>query len=162
MPDYTWKQTLQEVTVTIPVPEGTRAKLAKVDIGAKSIKASLITRETPFIDGELYNNVRVDDSTWTIVDQKELVITLEKVNQTEWWPHVITSDPKIDVTKIQPESSNLSDLDPETRAMVEKMMYDQRQKEQGQPTADELKKQQMFEQFKKQHPEMDFSNVEIN
>lgn len=167
---YVWTQTLSELSVIVPLPNNTRGKDLNVVIGKNTLKVGLkamgdgstMKGEGPIVDNKLYKTIIVDDSFWTIEDGNRLVLTLTKSNQMEWWECVCLGDPTINLQKVQPENSQLSDLDGETRQTVEKMMYDQRQKALGLPTAEEAKKFEILDKFKKSHPEMDFSQCKFN
>lgn len=116
----------------------------------------------PLIDGKLHATVRADDSFWQI-DRAEGTVSvhLDKMDRMNWWSCVVEGHEEVDLQKVEPDNSRLDDLDGETRGMVEKMMYDQRQKAAGKPTSDEQQKTAMLDKFKKQHPELDFSNVKM-
>lgn len=157
---YSWTQQLTELEIEIHFPEGTKSRDLIVDIQKKKLKIGLKNSD-PILDGELFNQVKPEECSWTL-DKGVVTITLFKINTMEWWPKVVNSEPEIDTKKINPDSSKLSDLEGETRAMVEKMMYDQRQREMGKPTSDEQKKQDVLNKFMQQHPEMDFSNCKFN
>jgi hypothetical protein len=158
---YTWTQSLSEVTVNIKVPPGTKAKMLNVDIKNNSLKVGMKGQSEPIIDGSFHKRVFLDDTLWQMVDG-DLVLFLSKDNKMEWWKCVMQGDPEINTQKVQPENSKLSDLDGETRQTVEKMMFDQRQKQMGLPSSEELNKQEMMSKFMKAHPEMDFSKAKFN
>ncbi|KAK3180471.1 hypothetical protein K4F52_008199 [Lecanicillium sp. MT-2017a] len=162
---YKWTQTISEVDINFNVPGNMKSKDLVIDIKKQKLTAG-IKGQDPIIAGDLPHTILVDDSTWTLSSNadgtKTVEIHLDKVNKMEWWAHIVTNAPKIDVTKIQPDNSKLSDLDGETRGMVEKMMFDQRQKEQGLPSSDEQKKMDILKKFQEQHPEMDFSKAKMN
>jgi len=164
---YTWTQTLQELCITVPLPTNTRGKDLTVIISKNHLKIALKTAaagSNPIIvDDALTKSIIVDDSFWTVEDNgSKLVLTLQKLNGMDWWEAPCLSDPKINLRHVQPENSQLSDLDGETRQTVEKMMYDQREKALGLPTSEEEKKLEILEKFKRAHPEMDFSQAKIN
>ncbi|CAI5740804.1 unnamed protein product [Peronospora destructor] len=158
---YVWTQTLQEAQVNFAVPEGTKSRQVDVDFRAGKLKVGLRGGET-FVDGLLYNKVKVDDSFWTLEDSNRICVYLQKDNQMEWWKTIIQGDAEIDTQKVQPENSKLGDLDSDTRQTVEKMMFDQRQKAMGLPTSEDMQKQEVLQKFMAQHPEMDFSKAKIN
>ncbi|KAM0032666.1 putative CS domain, HSP20-like chaperone, NudC family [Helianthus debilis subsp. tardiflorus] len=161
MENYSWVQSLQEVNVTIPVPPGTKSRFVECEIKKNRIKVGL-KGQPPILEGELYKSVKTDDSFWSLEDQKAIAILLTKQDQMEWWKFLVKGEPEIDTQKVEPENSKLADLDPETRSTVEKMMFDQRQKQMGKPTSDEMQKQDILKKFMAEHPEMDFSRAKIN
>ncbi|GLJ12827.1 hypothetical protein SUGI_0198530 [Cryptomeria japonica] len=159
--NYSWTQTLSEVTITIPLTPGTVRRLIICEIKKNSIKAGLKGKHL-ILNGELSKPVKADDCFWSIEDGKVLSILLTKQNQMEWWNCVVKGEPAINTQKVEPENSKLSDLDAETRQTVEKMMFDQRQKAMGLPTSEEQQKQEILKKFMAQHPEMDFSKAKIS
>lgn len=157
---YAFSQTLAEVTVVIPVPPGTKGRMVDVTISRSKLKAGL-KGQPPIIDAQLTAPVKPDDSSWMVADGDTVEITLAKVDKMAWWKAVVEGDPEINLQQVEPENSKLTDLDGETRATVEKMMWDQRQKQLGLPTSEEAQRQEMLKKFMSQHPEMDFSNAKF-
>jgi hypothetical protein len=62
---YQWKQELGEVDLIVPVPNGTRGKDLIVVIQKKKLSVGLKGQDK-ILDGELCQEIKVEDSTWTI------------------------------------------------------------------------------------------------
>lgn len=165
--NYIWTQTLEEVNVTVPLEGNIRAKDLTVDLGMNKVYIAKKDKSRIYIDDEWYDKIHVDDSLWTVEEgengTKYLNITLVKWRNTmTWWDCLVKSEPKIDTQKINPEPSQLSDLDGEMKGQVSKMMFDMKQKQAGLPSSDELEKQEKMKAFMKAHPELDFSKAKFS
>eukprot|EP00056_Hartaetosiga_gracilis_P016651 m.5586 g.5586 ORF g.5586 m.5586 type:complete len:152 (-) comp4413_c0_seq1:98-553(-) len=75
----TWSQTLEEVTICVNVPEGTRTKELKIDINPSALSVKL--KDQPIMDGLLFATIVEDNSCWTLEDRKLVRIYLSKSNK---------------------------------------------------------------------------------
>lgn len=137
-----------------------------VTLGINEVKVALKAKPNePLLQGKWHKKINSGDSFWNIDrdgDKSTLNINIEKFEGKNWWTSLIQGDIEIDTQKVEPENSKLSDLDGDTRSTVEKMMFDQAQKQKGLPTSEEMEKKQKLQAFMDAHPEMDFSNAKFS
>jgi hypothetical protein len=62
---YSWRQSLQDVDVVVPVPKGTRARGLIVVIAKKKLSVGLKGKD-PIMTGDLSHEIKVEESTWTL------------------------------------------------------------------------------------------------
>ena len=149
MNGYSWSQTEEEVVVSVPLPEGTTGKQVEVLITPTTFRCGLKSAGAAgaVLGGPLYKPIKAEDSTWTVEGRKLLGVTLCKTNMKyeEWWPHVCTNEPQMDVKTLIPPSKHVKDMDSGAQATVAKMMFDQEQKRKGLPTSDETKASELLQ-----------------
>lgn len=97
--NYTWKQTLEEVTISIVLPAGTRGKdvVCKIDNKHLLVKVNATT----VLDGELSQPVKASECTWSIEDRKLLVIVLQKLKRHDSWPSLIVGQQDVDAVTLE-------------------------------------------------------------
>ena len=128
--NYTWTQTKSDVTLFVDLADNTKSRDIKVKFSVN--KLSVCIKGETKVEGNLFMDIKIETSTWYL-DQEEskniLIIELDKNKENEWWKTVIKGDREIIVEKVTPDNEYIGNLDQETRMTVDKMLFDQRIKE---------------------------------
>lgn len=142
--NYKWSQSITDVTVQLTLDKPTRSKELNVELKYDKISIRRKENNSIIIEGNFYDNVKVDDSAWNIEDGRAIILNLEKA-QENIWKSVIKGDEEIDATKVD-NTKNLDEFDDETQGALRKIIYEQNRKAQGLPTTEEEKQQDILKQ----------------
>ncbi|KAJ8401436.1 hypothetical protein AAFF_G00383550 [Aldrovandia affinis] len=129
---YFWKQTAEDITVTVHLPDDT----TKEDIQFKLCEDSLsvgIQGYTPLIEGHLHALVDPTASTWISKDSKILEVFLQKDSVGHMWPELVIGDGREESVL----SQNLTDVTAED-------MIDNPEKDKASCNAQELEDCDIF------------------
>eukprot|EP00501_MAST-03F_sp_TOSAG23-6_P001036 GSMAST32.ASY1.ANO1.1078.1 assembled CDS len=168
--NYWWTQTLDDVTVNIPVPFGTKSKDINCAFSTDKICIRLDNSESSnvrLLDGVFDMAVRPSECLWQIEDsifqtsERIITLTLDKKVST-WWKSVLKGHQEIDCTKVD-STQKLETYNSETQAAIRKIMFDQSQKAKGLPSSDEIKTKTLLETAMKAPgaPNLDISATRI-
>lgn len=146
---YTWTQSLEDVTIQLNVPEGTKSKdldcritTAHIRVGWKNDRSAV-----PLLDGDLPEKIRVDESVWSLEGNRTLQLSLEKIKPT-WWASAFTGDSEIDTSRVD-STRKIDEYDATTQGAIRKAMFDQQQQQRGLRSSDDLILEQMLAKAKR-------------
>lgn len=77
---YKWSQDLNDITLQVDLPKGTRARDVEVKFDVKKLFVR-IKGQDPVLDGELFEHVHKERCLWSI-DEGSLLVTLEKAKDS--------------------------------------------------------------------------------
>jgi len=144
--NYTWSQNYEDVDIKVKVPKYIKkAKQVKVDIQRNFLSVGYEDEDKKFqqlINSKLHQQIKLDESLWSLEPSKALQITLTKDKQI-WWKTLIVDEEEIDIQKIAAERP-MTDLADDEKQVINKMQFDEHQKRLGKPQSHELKVHDML------------------
>lgn len=140
--NYRWSQAVRDLTVEFDLNTPTKGKELEVILKRDYIKIYHKTQKKILAEGNLYDKIKVDDSTWNIDSKTNLVIFLEKYEENIW-KTIIKGDEEIDTSKVD-NSKKIDEFDEETQGALRKVMYEQNRKQRGLPSTEEEKQNEFL------------------
>lgn len=97
------------------------------------------------LDGDFFDSIKVDESSWNIEDGTKLILALEKGDENVW-KTIMKGDEEIDPKTVD-NSKRMEEFDEETQGGLRKVLYEQNRKNMGLPTTEEEKQQEMLKKM---------------